>query len=175
MSRLRQSWFANLKLRPWMLKLGFALYPPLVGAHIRLERLSNDFRYARIGMRQRFTNSNPWGTHFGGSLFAMTDSIYALMVKQNLGRDYVVWDKSATIDFRKPGRGQVYCEFHLDESLIERIRQETRDGGKCEPVVAVHVFDKKQEVVAEVSKTLYIRKLLKNCSPDASKRLETGG
>lgn len=156
--RLRQSRFADFRLRPWMLKLGFAIFPPLVGAHIRLEQLSQDFRYARVAMRQRITNSNPWGVHFGGSLFAMTDSIYALMVKQNLGAGYVVWDKSATIDFRKPGRGRVWCEFRLDEPLIERIRRETRDGGKSEPVVDVHVYDRQRDIVAEVSKTLYVRR-----------------
>jgi acyl-coenzyme A thioesterase PaaI-like protein len=159
MSRIAQGTFGSLPLRPWMLKLGFALYPPLLGAHIRLEHLSRDFRYARVAMRQRITNSNLWGVHFGGSLFAMTDSIYALMVKRNLGPEYVVWDKSATIDFLKPGRGRVYCEFHLDETLIERIRRETRHGGKSEPTIDVHVLDPQGETVAAVSKTLYIRKL----------------
>lgn len=158
MSRLRQSRFADLKLRPWMLKLGFAVFPPLLGANIRLEHLSHDFRHARVAMRQRITNSNPWGVHFGGSLFAMTDSIYGLMVKQNLGAAYVVWDKSATIDFCKPGRGRVWCEFHLDAELIERIRHETQDGGKSEPVIDVHVFDHHKDIVAAVRKTLYIRK-----------------
>ena len=158
MSRLRQSRFADLKLRPWMLKLGFAVFPPLLGANIRLERLSHDFRYARVAMRQRITNSNPWGAHFGGSLFAMTDSICALMVKQNLGPGYVVWDKSATIDFLKPGRGRVWCEFHHDAALITRIRQETEAGDKSEPVIDVQVFDHHQDIVAAVRKTLYIRK-----------------
>ena len=141
-----------------MLKIGFAIYPPLLGANIRLERLSGDFRFARVAMRQRITNSSPWGVHFGGSLFAMTDSILGLMVKQNLGAGHVVWDKSATIEFRKPGRGRVWCEFHLDDSLIERIRRETQDGGKSEPVVEVVVYDTDHDIVAAVSKTLYVRK-----------------
>ncbi len=175
MSRSKQSWLGNLKLQPWMLKIGFALYPPLIGARIRLEQLSNDFRYARVGMRQGFTNSNPWGSHYGGSLFSMTDSILAIMVKQNLGPEYVVWDKAATIDFRKPGRGPVHCEFQLEESLIEQIRQATRSGDKYEPVVNVQVLNSKAEVVAAVSKTLYIRKLATTWSPGVSNGLEIGG
>lgn len=158
MSRLRQGRFADARLRPWMLRLGFAMFPPLLGAHIRLEKLSGDFRYARVAMRQRVSNSTLWGAHFGGSLFAMTDSVYALLLKQNLGPGYVVWDKSATIDFRKPGRGRVWCEFHVDAPLLERIRQETLDGGKSEPVIEVQVYDPQREVVAAVSKTLYVRR-----------------
>lgn len=158
MSRLRQSRFSDIKLRPWMLKLGFSIFPPLLGANIRLEYLSHDFQHARVAMRQRITNSNPWGVHFGGSLFAMTDSIYSLMVKQNLGAGYVVWDKSATIDFLKPGRGRVWCEFRIDAALITRIRHETEAGGKSEPVIEVHVFDHHKDIVASVRKTLYIRK-----------------
>lgn len=158
MSRLRQGRFADARLRPWMLRLGFAMFPPLLGAHIRLEKLSGDFRYARVAMRQRVSNSTLWGAHFGGSLFAMTDSVYALLLKQNLGPGYVVWDKSATIDFRKPGRGRVWCEFHVDAPLLERIREETRDGGKSEPVIEVQVYDPQREVVAAVSKTLYVRR-----------------
>lgn len=158
MSRLRQGRFADTRLRPWMLRLGFAVFPPLLGAHIRLEKLSGDFRYARVAMRQRISNSTMWGAHFGGSLFAMTDSIYALLLKQNLGPGYVVWDKSATIDFRKPGRGRVWCEFHVNAPLLERIRRETTDGGKSEPVVDVQVYDQQHDIVASVSKTLYVRR-----------------
>ena len=50
-------------------------------------------------MKLRFWNANDVGTHFGGSLFAMTDAF--------LGSDYVVWDKAASIGYRKPGRGTV--------------------------------------------------------------------
>ncbi|MBV2235066.1 MAG: DUF4442 domain-containing protein [Sterolibacterium sp.] len=157
MSSLRQGRFADARLRPWMLRLGFNVFPPLLGAHIRLEKISADFRYARVAMRQRISNTTMWGAHFGGSLFAMTDSIYALLLKQNLGPGYVVWDKSATIDFCKPGRGRVWCEFHVDAPLLERIRRETCDGGKSEPVVEVQVYDQQHDIVATVSKKLYVR------------------
>lgn len=158
MKPARQGWFGNLRLRPWMLKMGFAFYPPLRGASIRLRQISADFRHARVDMSLGISNRNMWGVHFGGSLFSMTDSIYAIMVKQNLGPDYVVWDKSATIDFRKPGLGTVHCDFKLDDSTIEHIRQATRGGEKYIHVIDVQVVNENDEIVADVSKTLHIRK-----------------
>lgn len=159
MNRLAQGPLANLRLRPWMVKMAFATFPPLLGAHIRLVELSPDFRKARVAMRQRLSNTTLWGAHFGGSLFAMTDSIYALLLKQNLGPEYVVWDKSASIEFVRPGRGEVFCEFSVEEAQLAAIRAATQQAGKCEPLVAVQVMDRRNEVVAEVSKTLYVRRI----------------
>jgi acyl-coenzyme A thioesterase PaaI-like protein len=156
---LRQGWLANLKLRPWMLKWGMNLWSPLRGAKIRLETVSADFRYARVAMPLKLTNRNMWGVHFGGSLFAMTDALYGIMLKQALGNQYVVWDKSATIHFRKPGRGRVFAEFRLDDALLATARDVTRRGEKFEPVLNVNVMNEAGEVVAEVVKTLYVRRM----------------
>jgi acyl-coenzyme A thioesterase PaaI-like protein len=123
MSRIEQGWFANFKPSARLLRFVLNLWPPFRGAGIRVEALSSDFRYARIGMKLRLLNRNMWGVHFGGSLFAMTDAFYSIMLKQNLGADYVVWDKNASIDFRKPGRGRVFAEFRLNDTAIEGKRR----------------------------------------------------
>lgn len=158
MSRLRQGRFANLRLRPWMVRLGFALFPPLLGAHIRLEKLSADFRHARVTMPLWISNRTLWGAHFGGSLFALTDAILPVLLKQNLGADYVIWDKSASIDFLLPARSRVWCDFQVDDALLERIRTETRIAGKSEPVVELQVYDRQHQVVALARKTIYVRR-----------------
>jgi hypothetical protein len=110
-----------------------------------------------VEMKLRWWNANYVGTHFGGSLFAMTDAFYMLMLMSNLGSDYIVWDKAATILYRKPGVGTVRAEFRLSESQIEDVRQKLRTLPKYEPVFSVEVKDTDGIVIAEVEKTLHVR------------------
>src|ERR1700681_1061798 len=111
-----------------------------------------------VEMKLRFWNANYVGTHFGGSLFAMTDPFYMLMLMANLGRDYVVWDKAAKIRYRKPGRGTVRAEFRLSDSQIDDIREKLKTLPKYEPVLSVEVKDDTGVVIAEVVKVLHVRK-----------------
>jgi hypothetical protein len=95
-------------LRRWI-----NLWPPFLGMGIRIRRIAPDMKAVDVEMKLRFWNANYVGTHFGGSLFAMTDPFYMLMLMANLGRDYIVWDKAATIRYKKPGRGTVRAEFRI--------------------------------------------------------------
>ncbi|HSW13428.1 MAG TPA: DUF4442 domain-containing protein [Solimonas sp.] len=101
---------------------------------------------------------SPFGTHFGGSLYAMCDPFYVLMLVPQLGPDYLVWDKAASIDFIKPGRGAVTAVFEWDAAEIDEIRQRTAGGGKYEPQRRVEIRDADGELVARVHKTLYVRR-----------------
>jgi hypothetical protein len=125
---------------------------------IRIQRIAPDMKAVDVEMKLRFWNANYVGTHFGGSLFAMTDPFYMLMVMANLGRDYTVWDKAATIRYRKPGMGTVRAEFRLSDSQIDDIREKLKTLPKYEPVFSVDVKDGTGVVIAEVEKVLYIRK-----------------
>ena len=80
------------------------LWPPFLGAGIRVTHVAPDMKAIDVEMKLRWWNANYVGTHFGGSLFAMTDAFYMLMLMANLGRGYIVWDKAATIRYRKPGK-----------------------------------------------------------------------
>jgi len=88
----------------------------------------------------------------------MTDPFYMLMLLENLGRDYIVWDKSANIRFRKPGKGTVRAEFRLTDSQLEEIRGKLQTLDKIEPVFIVQVKDESGALVAEVEKVLHVRK-----------------
>src|SRR4051812_2921433 len=103
-------------------------------------------------------NANYVGTHFGGSLFAMTDAFYMLMLMANLGRDYIVWDKAASIRYRRPGKGIVRAEFRLTDAQLDDIREKLKSLPKYEPTFKVEVKDEQGTVVAEVEKLLYVRK-----------------
>ncbi len=88
----------------------------------------------------------------------MCNPWFMLIMMQHLGRDYVVWDKTASIQFVKPGKGTVFATFHIPPETIQGIRAGADAGEKIEPVFSVDVVDEKGEVVAKVEKRLYVRK-----------------
>jgi len=134
------------------------MYPPFLGAGIRIKRMSEDMREIDVEMKLRWWNSNYVGTHYGGSLYSMADPFYMLMLIDNLGREYIVWDKAASIRFRKPGSGTVRAEFRLTQQQLDELRAQVDAQGKIEPTFTVQVRDEQGEVVAEVEKLLHIRR-----------------
>ena len=133
-------------------------WPPFLGMRIHIEHISPDWRQVRMRMKLGWRNRNYVGTHFGGGLFTMTDPYFMIMMMHQLDNRYLVWDKSARIDFVSPGRTTVYANFRLTAEQIEEVRHKTASGGKFEPTYSVDVVDAAGTVVAHVEKTLYIRK-----------------
>ncbi len=140
------------------MKALFNFWPPFRGAGVRVREIAPDFRSATVELRMRLFNRNYVGTHFGGSLFAMTDPFFMIMMMKNLGPEYLVWDKAGTVRFLKPARGTVTARFTLSHERIEEARQATSSGAKHEPRFTVEIVDAAGITVADVEKTLYIRK-----------------
>ena len=134
------------------------LWPPFRFTGIHATRIAADFSEAEVELRERWYNRNYVGTHFGGSLFAMTDPWFMLMLMQRLGRDYRVWDQSASIEFVSPGRGTVKARFVLGDDQITRIINSTADGQKHLPSFQADVIDETGLLVARVNKTVYVRR-----------------
>ncbi|WP_430673508.1 DUF4442 domain-containing protein [Lujinxingia litoralis] len=134
------------------------LYPPYLGAGVRVRHISDDYRHICVEMPLKLSNQNYVGTHFGGSLYSMVDPFYMLMFLKNLGPEVVVWDKAASIRFKRPGRGRVRAEFRLDQDDIDAVWEALAQQRVYEPVFEVEIFDDEGQVVAQVQKTLYIRK-----------------
>jgi acyl-coenzyme A thioesterase PaaI-like protein len=146
-----------MSLPPRLTKFVMNLWPPFLSPGIRVKRIAPDWREVTVELKLGLLNRNYVGTHFGGSLYAMTDPFYMLMLISNLGRDYIVWDQSGRIDYRKPGRGKVQARFTLDDAQLDEIRRRTSAGDKYLPQLSVQVLDEAGEVVANVYKTLYVR------------------
>jgi len=134
------------------------LWPPFLGAGIRVEYISMDWRKIITHLRLYGLNRNYMGTHFGGSLFAMTDPFYMLMLIRTLGKDYNVWDKTGSIEFIKPVKGTVTATFTLTEKRLRQIREKAAQGEKHFENFSIDVVDMNHEVIARVNKTIYIRK-----------------
>jgi len=140
-----------------LLRFLFNVWPPFVGAGIRVTALSADWQYARVELAAWRWKRNFVGTHFGGSLYAMTDPFLMIMLLHALGDDYLVWDRAAEIEYVKPGRGRLVAEFRLDPHQVQRLRVEAADGGKLLPEFVVEVRDAQGDVVARVRKQIYVR------------------
>ncbi|OSI06755.1 Uncharacterised protein [Neisseria animaloris] len=133
------------------------LWPPLLFSGIRITELSPDFRHMKATLKNWPGTRNAHGTQFGGSLFAMTDVTYSVMLNGLMGKRYFVWDKSAHIDFIKPGRSAVYIECTLTDEMLQDIYKHTQTGDKYLPEMKVHIFDKHGDTVAIVTRVLYVR------------------
>jgi hypothetical protein len=100
----------------------------------------------------------------------MTDPFWMMMVMRNLDRSYTVWDKSAEIEFLRPGRGTVTARFRLTADLLDEIRANTvEDGSKYLRRFQVDITDAREQNVARVYKTLHIRR-----KPDTRPRIDGG-
>ena len=145
-------------IRQKFLEKAINYYGPFVGAGVKLEEMTKDYRYAKVTMPLTFYNKNYMGTQFGGSLYSMVDPWYMLMLIKNLGSNYIVWDKAAHIQFKKPGRGKVHAEFKLTPEIIEEIKTYVDSNTKMDYSFKVEVKDAEGKLVCEVDKVVYIRK-----------------
>lgn len=134
------------------------LYPPYLGAGVRVTRIADDFHAIDVEMRLWPWNRNYVGTHFGGSLFSMVDPFFMIMLIELLGTGYVVWDKAGTIRFRRPGRGTVRAKLEISPERVQEIRAAVGSAGKLEETFRVEIRDARGDVVAEVEKLVSVRK-----------------
>ena len=157
-SSSRQGFLRNLNLSPGLLRRGMNLWPPFRGAGIRVTRISADYREVDVTLKLGLLNRNYFGTHFGGSLYAMTDPFFARMVQANLGDEYLVWDKAGSIDYVAPGRGRVWARLELADLDLEHIVRMTASGDKHLHLFKVDIKDDDGMVVARVEKMVYVRR-----------------
>lgn len=138
-------------------------YPPFVGCGVRIRRAANGS--FRTSMKLRWWNRNYVGTHFGGSLYLMTDPWLMLILMERLGSEYLVWDQSASIKFVTPGRTEVVANFEISEAEVEQVRREIEQEGVSRPRFIVEVKDRNGAVVAVVEKGLWAARKKKARAP----------
>ncbi len=142
------------RLRRWH----FNFFPAYRGTGARITYLADDFREIRVRLPLSRRTRDYVGTIFGGSMYGAVDPVYMVMLIHNLGPGYQVWDKAATIRFRRPGRGTLYARFVLDERELEDIRSALATASTIERVYDVELTDDIGVVYASVRKTIHIRR-----------------
>jgi acyl-coenzyme A thioesterase PaaI-like protein len=147
---------ASLRHRFLMRFVG--LYPPYLGAGVRVSYPKDDAHRITVSMGLHWWNKNLFGTQFGGSLYSMCDPQFVFIVIRNLGSGYLVWNKSAQIEFLKPGRGRVTATFHVPPEKILEIRAAADRGEKVEPVLVAEIVADDGALIARVTERLWVRK-----------------
>ncbi len=134
-----------------------SLYPPYLGAGIKLKQVNQDFTHFEVQMKMRWYNRNIFGTHFGGSLYAMSDPFFVFIILNYLGKDYIVWDKSAKIEFKKPGTGTVKAVFEISKEKLEDIKNDVDMKGKNTYFFTAEITNSQNEIIAVVQKEIYVK------------------
>lgn len=147
-----------MNVSPKLLKRLLNFYPPYLGAGIKIEYIGKDWKELHVSMALRWYNRNAVGTHFGGSLYSMIDPHLMLLLMQLLGKDYLVWDKSAGIEFVKASKRKVRSEIKVSDDDLEEIRRNTENGDKYFSRFNIEIKDEANEVVAIAEKVIYVRK-----------------
>ena len=153
-------------MKPQRLRRYVNLWPPYLFSGIQVERLDPDWRYVKVRLKLRWYNRNYVGTHFGGSLFSMTDPWWMILIMECLGRDYMVWDQAGEISFVAPGREDVYAEFRIEDAVLDELRQATASGEKVLRWFETEVKTASGEVIARARKQVYVRR--KRDRPEAA-------
>ena len=147
-----------MKITPRLLRFILNLYGPYLGAGVHITHISNDWRELRVSMKLHWYNRNAVGTHFGGSLYSMVDPHFMLLLMKLLGKTYIVWDKSANIDFIRPVNGPVHAVIQISKEEEMRIKERVKSAEKYLPEFEVQIHDDEGKPVALVKKVLYVRK-----------------
>lgn len=147
------------RLTPGRLRRAANVWPPFLFSGIRVLHLDDDWREVRVALRLRLWNRNYVGTQFGGSLFAMTDPWWMLLLMNRIGPGYVVWDRAAEIRFVSPGLGDVFAHVVLDDARVRAVRAaaDAEPGGVTREWFETDVVTLDGTVVARVRKQLHIR------------------
>ena len=137
-------------------KLLFNISPMYRSTGGRLLEVSDDLKYVKLKLPLTYKTRNYVGTIYGGNMYSCVDGIYMVQLINILGRSYVVWDKSASIRFRRPGNQTLFAEFKITDELLEKIKNEINQHQEKDFHLSVNLTDKQGNVYAEIEKVIYI-------------------
>ncbi len=146
-----------MRVTPRRLAIGMSLWLPNLCSGIRVKEFSADWTRATVELHVNLLTRNYVKTAFGGSMSAMTDPYFFMLVMHQLGSDYVVWDTRGEIEFLTPGRGVLTARFEVPASKADELRARARGGAKVLEWFETEITDADGAVVARVRREVYIR------------------
>jgi len=156
---MAESW--KIKLLRWR----FNWYPAFRKTGARITYIAEDLMEAKLRLPLCRATRNIHGTIYGGSMYAAVDPLHAVMVARHLGPDFHVWMKSAKIEFRRPGRGDLYAQARLHPVDLDQIRAALVQQGKVDHDFSLALTDATGEVAAQFTLTLHCRRRLAHERP----------
>lgn len=139
-------------------RLGFNFFPAYRGTGAWVSYIADDFHEIHIKIPLSWRTRNYVGTIFGGSMFGAVDPILMVMFIKILGRDYVVWDKAATIRFLRPGKETLFARFLISPVEIAEIKTKLETLKSLDRVYTLELVSKAGKVHAIIEKTIYFAK-----------------
>lgn len=137
-------------------RIKFNFFPAYRGTGARVTFISEDYREIKVKIPLSWRTKNYVGTIYGGSMYAGIDPIYMLMLIKNLGKNYIVWDKAATIRFKRPGKETLFAGFKLTGEELDEIKEILKTKKAIDRIYNVELKDKNGKVHCIIEKTLYI-------------------
>ncbi|EDM38380.1 hypothetical protein PBAL39_02157 [Pedobacter sp. BAL39] len=144
------------------LKWGLCLYPPLFFQRIWVKRFHKGFRGVDVKINKSLFNRNYNGSIFGGTIYAATDPFYAILFDQLLQREGFkvrVWLKSASIQYLKPGRSDLFFTIHISDEMMDEAITSLNTSGKFVKAYPMELRNRAGECCATVVNEVYIRNL----------------
>lgn len=138
------------------MRLGFNFFPPFRATGGRVVHVAPDLSHIRVKLPLNRRTRNIAGSLFGGALFAVTDGIHPVLLLAALGKDIVVWDKAASIRYKKPGFSTLYADFAIAEEEVAAIRAALDETSELDRTYLVELKDKAGVVHTVVERTVYI-------------------
>lgn len=145
-------------LTPQMLQERLNSWPTFTAQNISVTRVADDWSEATVRMELTEENGNYYGTAFGGTMFSMVDPFFVILAAQQLGTDFMVWDKSAGIDFLAPGRSAITAHVQMPPEVVASMRSQADDGSKVLRWFNVDFVDESDNIVAQAQRQLYVRR-----------------
>lgn len=137
-------------------KFLFNIAPMYRGTGAKLTEVHDDLHYVKVKLPLTYKTKNYVGTLYGGHMYSCVDGIYMVQLINILPSSYVVWDKAASIRFRRPGNQTLYAEFDLSKEFIQQIKDEIAEVNEKDYTLHVDLRDKEGKIYAEVEKVIYI-------------------
>jgi hypothetical protein len=137
---------------------GMNFWPCYRGTGGRVTFIASDWSEVRVKLGLSWRTRNYVGTIFGGSLYAAVDPFFMIMLLKRLGPDFIVWDKAASIRFRKPGKTTLTAIMRVDDAELAEVRALMALEPKLDRAYRVELVDAAGTVHAEVDKVVQIRR-----------------
>ena len=154
LSRISKKYFPNQTHQ--LFKIFFNASPMYRRSTGRVTSVSKDFWTVEVKIPLTYKNRNYAGTIFGGSMFSATDPIYMVQLIQIIGTDYIVWDKSSVVKFKRPANTDAYVVFQFKEDEISNLKKQVEEEKEVELKKLVELKNKDGKVFCEIEKVIYV-------------------
>lgn len=149
---------ADREFTPRSLQSMMNAWPPFVAQCVSVTGIAQDWSWVEVRMELKPENANFFGTAWGGTLFSMLDPFLPILIERQLDGGYAVWDKTAEIDFVRPGRTSISSRVEVPIEVLDEIRTATADGEKLLRWFEIPLLDEAGEVVAVQRRQIYVRR-----------------